>query len=155
MSRLLLLAFAGIGSASAGFVGTDGTIRNAEGDRCASNVNGLIRMVTCNTNSPQQQWEYDAVSQQVKNPAAEVCWWIPTTGDQNKKVTNQRVWTIRCDMTSPRLSPTQLQFYLDGTSIKNVYTDSVATDYCLIGIGFSRPLKMKPCSHNRKFALLV
>jgi len=153
MSRLILLACASIGSAYAGLIGADGTIRNSAGDRCASNVNGLIRMVECNVNSPQQQWEYDAANQWVKNPAASVCWWVPATSDHNKKNTNQRIWTIRCDTTSPRLSPTQLQFYVDGTDVRNRYTDSVVSDFCAMEMGDRRPLKMKPCDHNRKFAV--
>lgn len=153
MSRqVLLLVVAGIGTALAGLVQDDGTVRNDDGSLCASNENNMIRMRSCNTADVRQIFEYDAATMQVKNSEENTCWWMPKKSDQNKLYTNQKVWLIRCDISSSRLDATQLQFYLDGTDVKNKYTDSVAsTDYCLIARRSGSPLKMKPCTHRRTF----
>lgn len=152
--RILLLALAGIGSAIAGLVQDDGTVRNSAGTLCASNANGLIRMRTCDTSDTRQIFEYDDATRMVRSPSNNVCWWVPSTADQNKAWTNQRVWLIRCDTNSPRTEASQMQFYMDGGAIKNVYTDSKIADYCLMNNEINRPLKMKPCSHGRTFSAL-
>jgi len=149
--QLLFLAFAGIGSALAGFVQDDGTVRSSDGTLCAANNNGLIRMRTCDASDPGQIWEYDEATEKVKLTVNNVCWWVPTIDDANKKHTNQRVWLIRCDTDSSRLAADQMKFYLEDGSIKNRYTDSKINNYCVINNEIHRPLKMKPCRSGRKF----
>lgn len=153
--QLLFLAFAGIGSAFAGLVQDDGTIRNGDETMCASDNNGLIRMRTCDTSDPRQIFEYDAATQKVKLVSQDTCWWVPSISDQNKKYTNQRIWLIRCDTSSSRLDASQMQFYLDGTNIKNVYTDSKISNYCARNNEIDRPLKMKPCGLASTFDVPV
>jgi len=160
MSKLVLAAFCALAWQSgvrAGLVAADGTVRSADGSLCATNENGMIRMRTCDLSNPRQIYDqatYDD-SGMVKNTLDDTCWWVPSSGDPNNKMYNQKVWLIRCDTSSARLDANQLKWWTDGTSVKNRYTDAGANDYCLMFRGNGYPLKMKPCSHNKVWAAAV
>jgi hypothetical protein len=158
MSNLVLATLCALTwSARAGLVQSDGTIRSADSTLCATNENGMIRMRTCDLSNPRQIYDmahFDSTGQ-VKNTLDHTCWWVPSAGDPNNKNYNQKVWLIRCDTSSSRLDTNQLQWYMEGSNIRNAYTDAGISDYCLMFRGNGYPLKMKPCSHNKVFAALV
>merc|ERR1711879_464822 len=149
---LVLAALCGLG-AKGGLVQDDGTVRDSSGTLCASNFRNQVRLRTCDTSDVLQIFDkahFEATGQ-IKSTADNTCWWVPSISDANQKNTNQRIWLIRCDTSSPRLDANQLIWSADGDQIRNVYTNSVTANHCVALRSNGYPLKMKPCSHNKTF----
>merc|ERR1711879_72783 len=140
-----------------GLVQDDGTVRDSDGTLCASNERNQLRVKPCDSSDARQVFDkaHFESTGQIKNVADKTCWWVPSISDANNKNTNQRIWLIRCDTSSPRLDANQLLWSMSGNQIKNAYTDSVTSDHCVAFRNNGYPLKMKPCTHRKTFEATV
>lgn len=151
----MLLALVAVSAVRSGLVQSDGTIKAAgsNGEVCAMNSRGMVRMAACN-GADTQQWTYDAATKKVKNVASQTCMWVPATSDKNKKYGIQKIWMVHCD-GHKSFGDDQMQFFLDGTAFKSEYSGA---NYC----GWSRsrsssagyPLKVRDCNANSNRVLV-